>query len=140
MAANFRTALAETIRVESFEPQPIRIAIDDLPRPFHSESANQHPTVVPPPEEVVLQAPQGVRVNVFAELASARWLALTPAGDVLCAASRDNTIHLLQDEDGDGVADRRSTFVDESRGANLPFGMAFAEGAFFLANTSCGCY
>lgn len=126
---------AEPIRVEHFDPQPIRITLSELPPPFHTESADKSPQVVPPPSEPVLQVPAGFRVNVFAEVASARWLTLTLSGDVLCAASRENKIVLLEDRDGDGVAERQRVFLDESRGANLPFGMAFAQNSFFLGNT-----
>lgn len=126
---------AEPIPVEHFEPEPIQITLDELPPPYHSQSVNNHPQVVPPPSEPVLQVPSGFRVNLFAEVEKARWLALTPSGDVLCAASRQNEILLLQDTDGDGAAEERHVFVDESRGANLPFGMAFVDDAFFLGNT-----
>jgi glucose/arabinose dehydrogenase len=126
---------AEPIAVEHFEPEPIRISVEDLPKPFHSQSANKKPEVVSPPEKPVLNVPEGFRVNLFAEVESARWLALTPEEDVLCAASRNNQVLLLRDTDGDGAADEREVFLDEARGANLPFGMAFADGAFYLGNT-----
>lgn len=129
------TLHAQPIDVEHIDPQPIHITIDALPPPYHTQSVNNSPQVVPPPDQPLLQVPPGFRVNVFAEVDSARWLALTPAGDVLCAASRENRIILLQDTDDDGVADKRHVFLDESSGANLPFGMAFADGTFFLGNT-----
>ena len=43
----------------------------------------------------VLRVPPGFRVNLFANVPSARWLALTPDGDVLCAASQQEKIVLL---------------------------------------------
>lgn len=126
---------AAEIRVEHFDPKPIHITVDQLPPPFHSESANRSPQVVPVPRDAVLEVPAGFRVKLFAEVPQARWLALTPSGSVLCAASRENKIVLLQDENRDGVADTRRVFLDKSQGANLPFGMAFAQGWFFLGNT-----
>ncbi|HBY76931.1 MAG TPA: sorbosone dehydrogenase, partial [Cyanobacteria bacterium UBA11148] len=44
-------------------------------------------------------------------------------------------IRLLRDSDGDGVADIKKTFASSQNGLNIPFGMAFADGYFFLGNT-----
>lgn len=128
-------AAAEEIRVEHFDPKPIHITVDQLPPPFHTQSANRSPQVVPPPRDAVLEVPPGFRVNLFAEVPQARWLARTPSGGVLCAASRENKIVLLKDEDKDGTAEAQEVFLDQSQGANLPFGMAFAQEWFFLGNT-----
>ncbi len=125
----------DSIQVEPFQPTPIRIRIDQLPPPYQTASARKSPRIVPPSEDRVLRVPLGFRVNVFAEVPSARWLALTPKGDVLCAASNDNKIVLLEDRDRNGVADRVQTFLDRTSGANLPFGMAFTADAFYLGNT-----
>jgi glucose/arabinose dehydrogenase len=126
---------AGDIAVRHFEPEPIRVELADLPEPFHTQSASKGPQVVQPPSEPTLEVPEGFRVGLFAELPKARWLRLTPAGDVLCAASRENKIVLLADVDKDGVAESQQVFLDESQGANLPFGMAFAGDHFYLGNT-----
>jgi glucose/arabinose dehydrogenase len=55
--------------------------------------------------------------------------ALKKAG---AAAPSANRITLLRDTDGDGVADRRSTFIG---GLNSPFGMALVGRDFYVANT-----
>ena len=133
------------VAVKHAEPEPIRITVDDLPEPFASESVSNNPTVVAPPADLTLTVPPGFAVNLFAEgVEKARWLALTPDGDLLCSCGRTNKIHLLRDTDGDGVSDERHLFLDESHGANLPFGMDFArvprdgEGGrwfFYLGNT-----
>ena len=127
--------MAADIRVEPFEPVPIRITIQDLPAPYQTPSVTRPPKVIPPPDDPVLRVPAGFRVNLFAKVGSARWLALTPDGDVLCAASQQNKIFLLQDRGRDGVAQRQSVFLDKSTGTNQPFGMAFTKDAFFLGNT-----
>ncbi|REK12670.1 MAG: sorbosone dehydrogenase family protein [Planctomycetota bacterium] len=119
----------------TFQPEPIRIAISDLPKPFATQSADNHPRVVPPPEGASLALPAGFRVSVFAEVPSARWLALTPSGDVLCAASRENKVVLLKTAADPTRAGGEQLFLDEAQGANLPFGMAFAGGYFYLGNT-----
>ena len=55
---------------------------------------------------------------------------------MLCVSSRTDTIFVLPDADGDGVADARETFADkQANDLNLPFGMAFAGKWFFVGNT-----
>lgn len=124
------------ISTQPLSPQPIHIRLADLPNPFASDSASQPPQVVPVPENPVLQVPEGFRVNVFADgLNKPRWLALTPDGDVLVTETPENRITLLQDRDGDGVAEMRRIFATSEQGLNIPFGMAFGGGYFFLGNT-----
>jgi glucose/arabinose dehydrogenase len=125
------------IRTESLNPIPIRIQIENLPPPFASQSAAKSPNVIPIPANPTLQVPQGFTVNLFAEgLDRPRWLALTPSGDVLVTETRQNRIRLLRDGDRDGVAEVNQPFAESENGLNIPFGMAFAEGYFFLGNTA----
>lgn len=125
------------IPTQPFTPTPLQIQLSELPQPYASESANRSPQVVPVPESPTLQVPEGFTVNVFAEgLESPRWLALTPDGDVLVTETRENRIRLLKDINGDGVADQKTPFADASNGLDIPFGMAFAPGYFFLGNTA----
>lgn len=127
--------LPNEIPTEPIEPEPRRIRLADLPEPFASESARQPPEVVDPPEDARLKVPPGFRVQLFAdEIENARWLARTPDGRILCSQSRSNRITVLEDADGDGVAERRGSFADESNRLDLPFGMAFAGGHFYLGN------
>jgi glucose/arabinose dehydrogenase len=126
---------AGEIRVEHFEPVPHRIGLSDLPPPYQTPSVTRPPRVIPPPDDAVLRVPAGFRVNLFAKVPSARWLRLTPDGDVLCAASQENKIVLLQDRDHEGVAGRVTVFLDAAAGANQPFGMAFVGSDFYLGNT-----
>jgi glucose/arabinose dehydrogenase len=125
------------IPTEPLNPTPIRITPTDLPEPYASQSASQRPNVVPIPENPSLQVPKGFTVNVFAEgLNEPRWLALTPSGDVLVTETPDNRIRLLRDTNGDGAADVNQTFAEAANGLNIPFGMAFADGFFFLGNSA----
>lgn len=127
--------LPEEIATRAFTPEPVRIEVDTLPAPFASESARRPPQLVEVPEAPILEAPAGFRVQLFArDVPSARWLALAPDGRVLVAQSRENRITALRDADGDGVAEAREVFADETNGLDLPFGMAFAEGGFFVGN------
>lgn len=81
--------------------------------------------------------PEGFTVNVFAEgLDRPRWLALTPSGEVLVTETRQNQIRRLRDTNGDGVADENAIFATAANGLDIPFGMAFAGGYFFLGNTA----
>ena len=54
---------------------------------------------------------------------------------MLVTETRQNRIQRLSDADGDGVAESKSTFATAQNGLNIPFGMAFGDGAFFLGNT-----
>ncbi|MGB3291522.1 MAG: sorbosone dehydrogenase family protein [Phormidesmis sp.] len=124
------------IPTQALNPEEITLALSDLPAPYASQSASQPPNVIAPPANATLQVPEGFTVNIFAEgLDNPRWLALTPDGDVLVTETRQNRIQRLSDRDGDGVAERQETFATAQNGLNIPFGMAFADGYFFLGNT-----
>lgn len=128
---------SQIIRTESLSATPIRIAPADLPPPFHSNSASKPPQVVNIPASPLLRVPAGFTVNVFADnLDRPRWLALTPSGDVLVTETQQNRIRLLRDTNGDGVADVRKTFATAENQVNIPFGMTFTNGYFFLGNSS----
>lgn len=131
------TDLPAAVRTEPLQPTPIRVSADALPAPFASESARKGPDVVPIPQDPVLRVPDGFAVQVWADgLDSPRWLALAPDGSVLLAESRENRIRRLHDADGDGVAESVQTFAtQDTNGLDLPMGMAFADGAFFVGNT-----
>lgn len=117
-------------------PEPINISLSDLPEPYASESASQSPNVIAPPADATFNVPEGFEVNVFAEgLERPRWLALTPEGDVLVTETRENRIRRLVDSNKDGVAEEKETFATTQNGLDIPFGMAFAGGFFFLGNT-----
>ncbi|HEY9878483.1 MAG TPA: sorbosone dehydrogenase family protein [Leptolyngbyaceae cyanobacterium] len=125
------------IATQPLNPSPIKIQPNDLPAPYASQSASRSPQVIAIPNSPVLQVPEGFTVNVFAEGVDApRWLALTPDGNVLVTETRQNRIRLLKDTNRDGVADETKTFASASNGLDIPFGMAFAPGYFFLGNTA----
>ncbi len=126
-----------TISTKTLTPKPIRININNLPKPFSSTSVSKPPQVLPIPTNPTLRLPSGFVINVFAEgLDAPRWLALTPSGDVLVTETRQNRISLLRDSNGDGVADEKKTFATAINGLNIPFGMAFGKNHFFLGNTN----
>lgn len=124
------------IATTSLTPAPIRIPLETLPAPFETSSTANPATVIPIPDNPVLQVPEGFTVNVFAEgLDQPRWLAVTPTGDVLVTETPQNQIRLLRDLDGNGVADTSTIFAGPENGLNRPFGMAFSDGFFFVGNT-----
>jgi len=109
--------------------------------------------------EMPVAAP-GLKVNAFATgLKHPRWIHVLPDGGVLVAEATEvagpvgslfgyamqatmrraaalgdsaNRITLLRDRDGDGVAERRETFME---GLNQPFGMALVGDTFYVGNT-----
>lgn len=102
----------------------------------------------------------GLKVNAFASgLDHPRWIEVLPNGDVLVAESKEqpgppktlmdraaqatmrraraigvsaNRISLWRDADGDGVAETSHIFAEDQ---NQPFGMALADGVFYVGNT-----
>jgi glucose/arabinose dehydrogenase len=106
------------------------------------------------------KAAAGLAVAAFArDLKHPRWLYVLPNGDVLVAeaatepestgsvrgyvqswvqrrsgaiAENANRISLLRDENGDGVAERQSVFLE---GLRQPFGMALIGDQLYVANT-----
>jgi len=124
------------IQTAVLDAKPIEVHVKDLPPPRPEESVSVGSRKAPPPTNATLSAPAGFKVNVFAQgIPRARWLAVTPDGDLLCAASQQNTIYLLRDTNNDGTADEIHTFLDQSNGANAPFGMTFQGEHFYVANT-----
>jgi glucose/arabinose dehydrogenase len=105
-------------------------------------------------------AAPGLKVNAFATgLDHPRWINVLPNGDVLVAESTQvatrvssifsyamqatmrraralgvsaNRITLLRDSNGDGIAEKRGTFME---GLSQPFGMALSGDTFYVGNT-----
>ena len=136
VADSASTPTASEIPTEALTPTPTKITLADLPEPYATESASNSPNVIPVPDNPVLQVPAGFKVNVYADnLPSVRWMTVTPDGDVLAVQSRQDKIVLLQDKDGDGVAEVQQTFGDRNNNLDQPLGVTFADGSFYVANT-----
>lgn len=114
--------------------QKYEIKPENLPKPYATESARGFSRVVAQPADAVLNLPKGFQINVFAEgdFTYPRWMALAPSGDVFVADSRANSIIVLRDANKDGVAEQRFTFANN---LSQPFGMAFHQDWFYVANT-----
>jgi glucose/arabinose dehydrogenase len=125
------------IATSILKPSKIAVTIASLPAPKATKSASKPPQVVPIPQAPQLNVPAGFSVNVYAEgLDAPRWLALTPSGEVLVTETKQNRIRILADRDENGVVDSNQVFANASNGLNIPFGMAFAGGFFFLGNSA----
>jgi glucose/arabinose dehydrogenase len=127
-----KSALPEVVQIDkmpvsSYDPSK-------LPPPYHTESARRNSRVVPMPVGAKLTVPKGFKVNVYAEgdFREPRWMALAPNGDVFLADSQANKVFVLRDKNKDGVAEERFVFSDK---LSQPFGMAFSNGWFYVANT-----
>ena len=114
--------------------QHYEIKPENLPPPFASESVRNNSRVVVQPGDAKLNVPIGFKINIFAEgdFNNPRWMTLAPNGDVFVADSGANKIIILRDKNGDGVSDERFTFAEN---LSQPFGMAFNQDYFYVANT-----
>ena len=110
--------------------------------------------VLPPPSKSVilvpklvpfsspfLKVPNGYRVNLFAEgLKAVRMIAVAPNDDVFVVQTRievkdahlPHQVSVLWDADKDGVAEGRKLWSDK---LFMPFGIQFAFGHLYVANT-----
>jgi glucose/arabinose dehydrogenase len=86
----------------------------------------------PPVERIKL--PPGFSIGVFAdEVTNARSLALGSRGTVFVGTRTEGDVYALVDADGDGRAERRYLIA---RGLNSPNGVAFRDGALYVAEIS----
>jgi hypothetical protein len=108
------------------------LSADSLPAPNTTPPNDIDPIGVTRPSGLLPRAPKGFSVSLFAAGAgNARWLAVAPNGDVFLAASANGKIMMLRDTKGNGVADTITTFA---AGFSKPHGMAFHDGAFYVAD------
>lgn len=112
---------------------------DQLDAPNATPSARGFPRAGQAPEGAELQVPPGFKINVFYQADRAtrgsriRNIQVAPNGDFfLVNSSREGTITILRDTDGDGEADFSEVFAE---GLNRPFGIAFAPGYIYVGNT-----
>lgn len=108
-------------------------AVADAPRvPAASPSQAYQAVVVTVPgkyrkglfrDERQLRAPPGFQISVFAAgLGQARFMALSPAGDIYLSVPSAGRVLVLPDRNKDGVADRVVVFAD---GLDRPHGLVF---------------
>jgi glucose/arabinose dehydrogenase len=125
-------ALAGMAHGQEMPGKTFEIRPSDLPRPFATPSAGNSPDRVRRPAGAEPWVPPGYRANLFADnLDHARWLAVAETGEVFLAEPRAGKVTLLVDSDGDGRADKRSTYTD---GHDAPHGLALHGGYLYVAD------
>ena len=81
-----------------------------------------------------LKVPPGFAIDVFADkVGSVRFMAVDSAGTLLVSEPSTGRVLALPDKNGRGKADSVQTVVT---GLDQPHGLAFHEGAFYVAETS----
>ena len=123
--------------VPSVDTKRIVIKAESLPKPYATDSAQNHPTVTPAPTGAGLSLPPGFEVKVFAEgnFQNPRWIIEGPNGDLFLSDNRANNVTLLRDVNKNGVIDGEGERFEFVTGLNQPFGMAVQGGFFYVANT-----
>jgi len=111
----------------------------DLPEPLATPDTKKNSKVIGWPEGKTPVAPEGFTVTKFADkLNSPRWFYITPNGDILVSESQTNKkksandIILFRDSDGDGIYEKRQTFMHD---LPQPLGMLVLKNWFYVGNT-----
>jgi glucose/arabinose dehydrogenase len=80
-----------------------------------------------------IKLPPGFTISVYAEVPSARSMALSPSGIVYVGNRDGNKVYAIVDENKDGKADKVYTVAS---GLNMPNGVAFKDGSLYIATVS----
>lgn len=125
--------LLPSARAEMPEPgKTYFVSPTTLPKPGETKVAANPSRLVAPASAALLKLPPGFHANPFAlNVEHARWLAVSPEGDVLLAQPRLGRVMLLKDADGDGQSEGMSLVAT---GLNQPHGMAFHGNALYIAD------
>ncbi len=100
-----------------------KITVNDLPKPFATESAQNGAQVVARPENAWPVAPKGFKVELFAAgLDNPRLLRTAPNGDIFLAESSPGRILVFRGMTGDGKPEQSAIFAE---GLKRPYGIAF---------------
>jgi glucose/arabinose dehydrogenase len=114
-------------------PKTYHITAKDIGEP--TTQVPNPPKVVPKPADVNLVAPEGFKVEPFAEgFKRPRWVVEAPNGDVFLSDSTAGTIYVLRDANKDQKIDE-SERTEFATGLTQPFGMDFGKDGFYVANT-----
>ncbi len=100
-----------------------KITVADLPQPYATKGVSNGPTVVPRPANAWPQAPEGFKVELYADqLKGPREIRTAPNGDMFVAESDAGTLEVYRGITKDGKPGQRSTFAT---GLVDNFGIAF---------------
>jgi glucose/arabinose dehydrogenase len=125
--SDVKDVLTGTAAFDTFEterPGTFRkITVPDLPKPYATEGVGNPPHIVPRPANAWPQAPDGFKVQLYAEnLVEPREIKTAPNGDLFVAESHGNKIDVFRGITADGKPQQTSTFAT---GLHQPFGIAF---------------
>jgi glucose/arabinose dehydrogenase len=114
-----------------------KLTVGDLPPPNATESARNHPKIVPRPEGASPKVPPGFAVSEFlGDLKAPRVIVTAPNGDFFVSESKSNRVRIVRDADHDGKPELNEVFADNLK---QPFGIAFHPAAqpthVYIANT-----
>lgn len=116
-----------------------KITVADLPKPYATEGVSNSPTVVPRPANAWPKAPQGFKVELFADhVAEPRELRIAPNGDLFVAESTKGQVEVFRGMTADGKPQQHAIFTTHLRNN---FGIAFYPPGknpkwVYLANTN----
>ena len=100
-----------------------KITPKDLPQPYATRSADNHPKLASRPTDAWPQTLPGFKVELFAKgLNNPREIRIAPNGDLFVAESETGWIRVYRDAGQDGKPETVETFAT---GLTLPFGIAF---------------
>jgi glucose/arabinose dehydrogenase len=100
-----------------------KITVNDLPKPFATQSAENGAEQVARPENAWPVAPAGFKVELFASgLDNPRWLRTAPNGDIFLAESDPGRIRVFRGMTSDGKPEQSAIFAS---GLKKPYGIAF---------------
>ena len=100
-----------------------KITVADLPQPFATEGVSNGPKVVARPADAWPKAPDGFKVELYADgLAGPREIRTAPNGDMFVAETDAGTIEIYRGITKDGKPQQTSTFAT---GVKNNFGVAF---------------
>lgn len=100
-----------------------KVTVADLPEPKEDESVDNGPSLIPRPEGTMPIAPEGFKVEMYAQgFTEPRLIRTAPNGDLFLADSRAGQIKVLRGVGPDGKVVKSETFAS---GLDHPFGIAF---------------
>ena len=100
-----------------------KITVEDLPKPYVTESVDNGPHMVPRPTDAWPKCPSGFKVDLYtSKLDNPRCIRVAPNGDLFLAESSTGKIKLFRGITDDGKAAETHVFAT---GLQQPFGIAF---------------
>jgi len=110
-------------------------SLPQLPPPYHTESANNRPQVIPQPDGAQVKVPAGFNVEVFADgFDVPRFMLLGPGNEILMSDSAQDgkgAVWVMTDGNRDGKLDNKKKILE---GLTRPFGLALWKDYLYVAD------